>query len=314
MNPSKGRRVQTTNRNRRLSGVKGKRKQPKPEEKKQSSAIVALKLTIAIVLVAAIPFIFLNPNISLGSLDSMRKGIFAMEISLSGNKVTPNGFSKAVQLNDIKLVKLYLRSGIDLDKVDNKGISPLCYAAFLGNTDIVKLLLKENVNINVKNLSDGFTPIFCGVRSNKPEILDAFVSNGVDVNRRCDEENGITPLHYAAMLGKEASVSFLIKNGANVNIHDVAGRTPLHYAVLQKKIVILHMLLNANADFNLRDDAGSTPFDIAMQSGNSQYVNLLRKRGYLENSDAKGISSYSSVDAMKELYKFHDTMEKSNKK
>ena len=311
MNPSNGRRLPTTNRKRRPSGVKKKGKQPEPE-KKQSSAIVALKLTIAVVLVAAIPFVFMNPNISLGSLDSMRKGIFAMEISLSGNKVTPNGFSKAVQLQDVRLVKLYLRSGVDLNQVDNKGISPLCYAAFLGSTDIVKLLLNEDVDIGVKNLSDGFTPIFCAVRSNKPEILTAFVEKGVDVNRRCDEENGITPLHYAAMLGKEASVSFLIKNGANVNIHDVAGRTPLHYAVLQKKIVILHMLLNANADFNLRDDAGSTPFDIAMQSGNVQYVNLLRKRGYLENKKESEIGGFSSVDAMQELQKFHNTMEKTN--
>lgn len=243
---------------------------------KKSTSSFTLKLIILIFIIAAVPFVLFNPDISLGPLDFLRKEIFSSEIVLKGEKVSPDGFVKAIKSEDLKLVKLYIKSGLDINALDSEGISPLCYAVSLGNVEIVNAMLKEDVNLLIKNLSDGYTPAFCAVRSDNEEVLDSLAAKGIDFNIRNENANGMAPLHYAAMLGKNTSVSYLIKSGANVNLHDVDGKTPLYYAVQQDNIIILHILLNGGADVGLKDDDGVSPLDIAIQAGNSQYINLLQ--------------------------------------
>lgn len=259
-----------------IKNKKANKKQQKDTDKTNSTANLALKIIVIIFLLAAIPFVLFNPNISLGPFDFLRTGIFRQEIVLKGYKVSPNGFVKAIQADDKQLINLYILSGLDLNRVDSEGISPLCYAASLDRTYVVKALLKENVSVLTPNTSDGLPPVFCAVQGNDDKILESFVEKGIDLNARSESSNGMSPLHYAAMLGKERAVAYLIKAGVNINLYDFDGRTPLHYAAEQKNIVILHMLLNAGADPNLKDSQGNTPLDIAIQLDNTQFINLLK--------------------------------------
>lgn len=72
----------------------------------------------------------------------------------------------------------------------------------------------------------------------------------VDVNTLDDD--GMTPLHYAAK-GKSSNVAlFLISNKANVNIKDSKGRTPLFYAIEADSPVALVLLDNgADIDYTI---------------------------------------------------------------
>lgn len=54
-----------------------------------------------------------------------------------------------------------------------------------------------------------------------------------DINN--DDEEGLTPLHYAARYNHFAIVQLLVQNGADVNIEDHEGLTPLHYACRIKR-------------------------------------------------------------------------------
>lgn len=60
--------------------------------------------------------------------------------------------------------------------------------------------------------------------------MAAALDGGADVNARDDQ--GATPLHFAADRGHADIAGVLIAAGADVNAADEDGATPLHYAAL----------------------------------------------------------------------------------
>lgn len=50
----------------------------------------------------------------------------------------------------VDVVRLLLRRGADMEKMDRKGKTPLIHAVWEGKTDAVKLLLNQGANINAR--------------------------------------------------------------------------------------------------------------------------------------------------------------------
>ncbi len=253
------------------------------DENKNSSTLTAAKVIISILLLSSIPVFLYNPDLSLGPLDILRRDFFKTEIILSGERINSDGLVKSIRLSNNRLVKLYVRSGLDVNALDSAGISPLCVAAETGNLAIIDSLLSTDVNLVRRNKTNGLTPIYCAIKGNNIQVIDRFIQAGMSINTRNEHADGISPIHYASALGKDAVVSYLIKVGANVNVADLSGKTPLHMAAAQNNIVVLFMLLNAGAIVDVRDDNGDTPIDIAEKSGHNNYIELLERHGASES-------------------------------
>ena len=71
-------------------------------------------------------------------------------------------------------------------------------------------------------------------------------------------------------------VTFLLDNGADLNVQNKTGFTPLHHAVEnnQKNTVIL--LIKANADVSLANVKGNRPIDTAILKKNNAIIDLLK--------------------------------------
>lgn len=75
------------------------------------------------------------------------------------NKYNMNVLHVAINnLIDIKLIKLLIKSGINIDAVDIKSRTPLHLAVLRNLTNVVKLLLEYNANNTIKN-TRGHLPI-----------------------------------------------------------------------------------------------------------------------------------------------------------
>ena len=251
----------------------------------------SLKVIFCLLLFALIPVIMYNPYIPLGPLDNFRKDFFKTELIISGSKYNPDGLVKAIVSNDIQKVRLYTNSRMDLNELTRSGKSPLCVACEFGNTEIVSTLLQGNVNLIRRNSSDGMTPVFCAVKSNNVKILEKLKNQGIRLDVRSPYNNGISPLHYAASLGHDSIVAYLIKNGVDVNSVDLSGKTPLHMAASQSNPIVVIELINFGASLNAKSDDGKTPLDIATETKNIYIEKILKRAGaqksaYSENETA----------------------------
>lgn len=93
----------------------------------------------------------------------------------------------------------------------------------------------------------------------------------------------LTPLHHAALCGKANIIELLLKNGADVNAHNISGTTPLKLAVEGDYYDAARLLLENGADVNmpasLMGGAEQTPLDIAYKVKNDLIIGLLEKHG-----------------------------------
>ena len=120
------------------------------------------------------------------------------------------------------------------------------------------------------------------------------LDKGSDVNAK--DENGVTPLHYAAEGGYNEIVELLIAAGADVHAKgDEAGETPLHNAAYEGHKEIAELLIAAGANVSAISDGGITPLYIATEPGNpnasTELANLLRKHGGKTGEELKAESN-----------------------
>jgi ankyrin repeat protein len=182
-----------------------------------------------------------------------------------------------------EVAELLIAAGADLNTKDKEGKTPLYHAARWGHTNIAALLIAAGADVNAKDdkgrtpldRAVGYTEIVALLRKHggkTSEELNALIdaaeagnieavkqhlAAGMDVNAK--DEDGVTPLHEAALWGHNEVSELLIANGAEVNAIIVSGpyqgKTPLDLAIRHKK--------NETADL-LRKHGGRTAEVLAL--------------------------------------------------
>jgi len=123
----------------------------------------------------------------------------------------------------------------------------------------------------------------CASPQNNGEIVRYLLEQHSDVNARNDDGN--TPLIWAAVNGNVEAVNILLDFKANIDLKDYKQmRTALHDAVKKEQIEVVRILLEHGANYNATDKKGRTPHDII--SGNSSTLIGMFKP-YLDDKNGK---------------------------
>jgi ankyrin repeat protein len=118
-------------------------------------------------------------------------------------------------------------------------------------------------------------------------VLDAVENDYEKLNRR--DNNGNTPLMWAASVGNEQLVELLIDQGASVNLQNFVGETALYIAAARGFEKICALLIENGSNTRFSTLEGSSPLHIAAASGHVSIVYLLATRGaYLNSTDEEG--------------------------
>ena len=141
---------------------------------------------------------------------------------------------------------------------DEYGWTPLMRAAFYGQTEAIRALLKIGADIEARE-SDGWTALMLATQEGQTEAIKALLKAGADVNAR--ESDGWTALMEAAYKGQTGTMGVLLKAGADIEARDNGGWTALMLAVRFGHTEAVRKLLKAGADTKARNDVGKTAFD-----------------------------------------------------
>ena len=182
-----------------------------------------------------------------------------------------NGVSvimKATYYGKKDVVAALLESGVELDIFE---------AAATGRTARLRDLIADDPSLANIYSPDGFTPLGFAVFFSQPEIVKALLDAGADVNLPSRETMKVTPLASAAAAKQTEIARVLIANGANVNARAASGHIPLHEASANGNVELVKLLIDSGADVNARTEDGKTPLDFAIEYKRDDVVDLLKQ-------------------------------------
>mmetsp|Transcript_23533 Transcript_23533/g.42450 ORF Transcript_23533/g.42450 Transcript_23533/m.42450 type:complete len:826 (-) Transcript_23533:143-2620(-) len=247
---------------------------------------------------------------------------------------------------------LLMSAGADLTQTDNEGRTACMWAARHGHLGMVETLLANGLNLSQEDeagltafdhaqehlemrsliaaVQECNNELQAAARQNNLDGAKKAIEDGADVNVRDDD--GMTPLMWAAMHQSLDMVQLVVRHGANPNLLDERGEvietlSPDHLAVGESVLEILgsnerllaaakagrwHEIdeeLHIGAWINVRDDNRLTSLMWAARAGASEVVtHLILKNAHLDAIDAGGrmavhyAAQSRSVETMANLY------------
>lgn len=157
------------------------------------------------------------------------------------------------------------------------GATPLHWAAYTDDADLVDRLIRAGANVRAVN-QYGVTPLSLACTNGSVRVVDRLLEAGADPNGPLPE--GETPLMTAARAGSVAVVERLIASGADVNAHErYRGQTALMWAAAQEHPAVVRVLLKHGANVGARSTAGFPALVFAVRTGDRETVDALLDGG-----------------------------------
>lgn len=223
---------------------------------------------------------------------------------------------EAVEKNQTTEIARLLQSGIDVNTVNEEGVSPLMLASYHGFKPLAEMLLQHGAKVDARNSRRETALRLAG--SSHPDTVKLLLEHGADPNVRdfygktllvsvCEAgadhdaetlrllldhgadpniggDNG-SPLIYAINIGLHGDaeiVRLLLQHGANPDAKDRADSSALICAVDKHNPEIVKALIAAKAGLNATDSLGRTALRLADDNQLTQITAMLKRAGARE--------------------------------
>ena len=182
----------------------------------------------------------------------------------------------SIALNHIKKNKESQDIKTLINNKNVSGFTPLHYACYKGNLEIINQLINLGADIYLKN-NKGLNILHLASQGNQINILAYFIEK-YNFDPMSLDDVYSTPLHWACYFGCENCADFLLSlKRVNINFCDKEGRTPLHVAIFSDNINLIKKLIRYGADKNIKDSNDNTPLEIAEMKKKKKIVKILKE-------------------------------------
>ncbi|XP_012557209.1 inversin-B [Hydra vulgaris] len=216
----------------------------------------------------------------------------------------------STQGGHLNCVKLLIKYGADVNLPDGKQHIPLFYACASGNTEIVNELLKHCSPRSLEECDlEGRCPLHYAAMVDRTDIIKILMQNQPNPNIK--DNAGCPPLHFAAYGGFVHCMSVLLENGANVNNQDNEGRTALHWACKSGSLDAVKLLVSRfNAKVNVLEFNGGqlSALDYAYLEDHQDVAFYLTENNAYTGAFLKDFSA-SKIQAIWKGYKIRKIMD-----
>ena len=154
---------------------------------------------------------------------------------------------------------------------------PLHAASAAGNTEMVKLLLDHGIQVDLLD-ENGLSPLHAASARGRPVIVKLLLDHGAQVDLQ--EPSGRSSLHLASVQGHTRTAKLLLQHGAQVDLpENKRGQSPLHLASALGHAKTVELLLDHGAQVDLQEDIGWTALHVASAEGHPEIVKVLLDHG-----------------------------------
>jgi ankyrin repeat protein len=194
----------------------------------------------------------LSSAISFGGSKSVKFAKLLLDAGAELNNGYPNfHLHNAVRNCNYGVCKLLIERGINVNKKNTEGESPLKIAVGKGNLNIVKLLMDNGAGFTGKKNSSHMLSI--SIETRRAEIVKYLLEKGADVNGKF---NGVKPIHLAVIHSSVEIVKLLVDSGADVNAPHKDGHTAFFMASEFGYLPIVKYLISNDEEKSVKRDDG----------------------------------------------------------
>jgi len=227
---------------------------------------------------------------------NIKKYLAAWAMALLPLLAAGQDLSDLIRNGDVPGAIAAIGAGADVNAKQSDGSTPLLWAVYAVDRDLVKALLARGADPNVRN-SLGATALTEAVNLADSEMVRLLLKAKADPNLGNDYNQ--TPLMLAASTGSLPIVEMLVKAGAQVNVSEqTRDQTPLMWAIGNGNAAVVDFLIRHKAEVDVRaavndwgnqitsepraqyrPSGGMTPLLYATRFGCMECVRLLLKAG-----------------------------------
>jgi ankyrin repeat protein len=192
-----------------------------------------------------------------------------------------SGLVSAIKEQNRERIAELLKNHADVNAALPDGATPLAWAVYLDEADVVDSLLSAGAKVNTAD-QYGETPLTLACATGDFPIIQKLIAAGADATAA--RWNGETALMLASRSGTVQGVKLLLEQGAKVNeVESRKGQNALMWAAAEGHSQVVQLLLDHGADVTITSKGGFTPLVFAAQKGDVKSVQSLLDAGLAAN-------------------------------
>ncbi|KAI0006473.1 hypothetical protein F4779DRAFT_21919 [Xylariaceae sp. FL0662B] len=169
--------------------------------------------------------------------------------------------------------------------------SDIMHAARIGDIPAMEKLFQDSEYDATFTDDEGITPLHWAAINNQFAMCRFLIDKGADINKK-GGDSVATPLQWAAQRSNYYTVNLLLQHGADPLITDSQGYNTLHISTFNGNVLLIVLLLHQGIPVDVADAYGHTSLMWAAYKGFPQCVDLfLRWGASVHATDEQGFTA-----------------------